>query len=176
MCDQESEIRNGKSGIQNPKSKIASISGQPLFIRGQPPFIPGQSALISGQTAPIAGQVAVILGFIIGKFVVQTPRLYPNMAPISVIYPPISRHFAIILRSYKNGGEKIAEWIKGSSCSCHCHGDSAVPEVLPASQPCREISWPDLRPGIASCRAGCERLRSSFVSFEFRVSGFEFRV
>jgi hypothetical protein len=115
LCNPQSEIRNPQSQrrlqaavewrplphactihadiyIWRPahfSSNEAAIPRQPLFIAGQPPFISGQTALIPGQTALIAGQIGVILGFIIGELALQTPCLYHNMAPISVIYPPI---------------------------------------------------------------------------------------
>jgi len=117
MCDQESEIRNGKSKIQNPESKIASISEQSALISEQSPFISEHSALISEQRDIISEQIGVILGFITVRFVGQTPCLSPKVALISVIYPPISRHFATFLRVYRNARKKIGH---GSKAQLAC--------------------------------------------------------
>ena len=97
---------NPKSAIRDPKSEIAPISEQSLLISEQSAFISEQSALISVQTALISEQTGVILGFITVEFVGQASCLSAQMALISVIYPPIPRHFAILLRTYRNGGEK----------------------------------------------------------------------
>jgi hypothetical protein len=105
--------------IRNPQSEIALISalnvGQPAFISGQPAFKAGQTALNVGQTALIAGQIGGILGFITVELVALVPFLSPKNAYIYVICKCISRHLAIFLRSYMNGGEKMI--MLASQCS-----------------------------------------------------------
>jgi hypothetical protein len=114
-----SEIRDPQSEIATPNARPISeqpafisvqppfIARQPPFIAGQPPFIAGQPPFIARQTAPIAGQTGVILGFITVAPVGQASCLSSQAPLISVIYPPISRHFATFLRTYRNAREKF---------------------------------------------------------------------
>ena len=126
----QSPIRHSifpRCAIRNPQSEIAPISEQSPFISEQSPFISEQSAFISEQTALIAEQIAVILGFITVEFDLKSTYIPPKFTHISVICTFISRHFAILLRTYRNDGEK------NNSGKSACGGPRTLPR--PTAQP-----------------------------------------
>ena len=107
ISEKFASIFDGFGSISERKAPIFERNA-PIFERNAP--ISERKALISERKAPICKRNASIFGrkAPISERKASISEPICQAAPISGPFPPISRFFAILLRSYRIAGEKIA--------------------------------------------------------------------